>query len=160
MWYKKVSELLKNKLNLEQKELKVIKDFSILWSIFEYDFCGNNSSIANVEKKIKTITFDKLKFRIFYNYLKNRYTNNEWKFNSLEFRANDRRDFVEKNLFNKDFENIDVNDLILTLYIIVYRFRNNYFHWLKARYDFYDQYDNFRYANMFLVKLIKSKNNS
>lgn len=158
MWYSKVSNFL-NKLNLEPKELKVLKDFSLLWSIFEADFCNNNSNISNIQNEIEKYSFKKSKFKKFYNYLKNRYSDNYTLFEWLEFRRNDRIEFVKENLFNKDFEDINEKDLILTLYIIVYRFRNNYFHWLKAKYDFYNQYDNFRYTNMFLIKLINFKNN-
>lgn len=159
MWYSKVSTLL-NELNLEPKELKVLKDFVLLWSIFEADFCNNDSCILNVEQEINALQFKKSKFEVFYTYLKNRYSSNSILFDWLEFRRNDRKDFVKENLLSKNFETINEKDLILILYIIVYKFRNNYFHWLKAKYNFYNQYDNFRYANMFLVKLIKIKKES
>ena len=49
----------------------------------------------------------------------------------------------------------DLGNILAVLLIIVYRYRNNFFHGIKWAYNFRDQLDNFTNANRLLSMLIK-----
>lgn len=134
--------------------LAAIKDFSLIWNVFEDRVCENNFSIATVEQRIAERDFNAASFADHLQYFKNRYINegetNE-RFELLYFRPNDRREFVRQVLLG---ELTGVRDILLAIVIIVYRFRNNLFHGLKDIQEIDQQHSNFETANSFLMTFL------
>lgn len=86
---------------------------------------------------------------IFFIYFKDRYSENDDKFNNLNIK--DKKEDIKNNLLTWD------NKLYTVIYIIS-RFRNNLFHWSK-RVEFIDlQKENFEKINIFLLELIFIEN--
>jgi hypothetical protein len=148
-----VTEWINNRfgVTLNEESLSEIKDFSLIWNVFEGRVCNNNFSIAEVQQRIVERKFIADSFASHLQYFKNRYINagetNE-RFEFLYFRPNDRREFVRRVLLN---ELTDIGDVLLAIVIIIYRFRNNLFHGLKDIQVIDQQHTNFETANSFLM---------
>lgn len=133
--------------NFTEVDLLSVKDFSLIWNVFENVVCQNNFSIARTEEGIKNKIIDSTEFNSYLKYFKNRYVSNVTftdRFQYLHFRNNDRRNLVEDVLLGN---NTDNNDIILALIIIVYRYRNNLFHGIKRIQEIDQQRENFENAN-------------
>lgn len=140
--------------SFEEEELSSIKNFALIWNIFEGNLCNSKFSIQTIENKINNSTFSISDFQDQIAYFKMRYADNNTinnRFYSLNFRKNDRIDFVKKVLLNS---NKNTKDILLAITIIIYRLRNNLFHGLKNMYSIEGQRDNFMNSNLFLMKLI------
>lgn len=141
--------------NFNEKELASVKDFSLIWNVFENDVCHNNCSVQRLKEKIDSIEIDINDFVLFLKYFQNRYGANgiiSERFDYLNFRPNDKRQLVEDVILSK---NTDPNDIALALSIIVYRFRNNLFHGIKNMQEIDKQNENFENANGILITLLK-----
>ncbi|WP_316840058.1 hypothetical protein [Pedobacter gandavensis] len=141
-------------INLNANDLESIKDFSLIWNIFERFVCQNNFSIQGVEQAIATKNINRAEFQPQLEYFRNRYISNgmvNLKFHNLHLRANDRSAFVESVL--KGNANADL-EVILGMVIIVYRYRNNLFHGIKDIQVIDQQKGNFDNANIFLKSLL------
>lgn len=151
-----VTEWINNRfgVNLNDQDLSSIKDFSLIWNVFEDTVCSNNFSIATAETQILTRQLNLQEFQNTLDYFKNRYVENgstNQRFGFLHFRPNDREDFVRQVLLG----NItDTHQIVLAITIIVYRFRNNLFHGMKDIRVIDQQRDNFQHANSFLTTLL------
>lgn len=140
--------------NFSEDDLKNIKDFSLIWNVFEDNVCGNSFSIQKLEQDLANRNIDVNLFAHHLTYFKNRYTDNGTltnRFQFLYFRPNDRQQLVESVLLGTD---TDPNNIILAIAIIVYRLRNNLFHGLKEMQYIDQQNRNFEIANSFLTTLI------
>jgi hypothetical protein len=141
--------------NFSENDLSSVKDFSLLWNVFENIVCDNNCSVNRLSERLNPIVFDLAEFENNLNYFKNRYISdgetNE-RFNHLNFRKSDRRELVADVLLGNNNDN---SENILALAIIVYRLRNNLFHGLKQM-EFIDQQkENFDNANMVLTAILR-----
>lgn len=140
--------------NFSEDDLKNIKDFSLIWNVFEDHVCGNNFSIQKLQQDIANRNIDINLFASHLAYFKNRYTENGTftnRFQYLYFRTNDRQQLVESVLLGTE---TNPNNIILAIAIIIYRFRNNLFHGLKEMQYIDQQNQNFEIANSFLTILI------
>lgn len=140
--------------NFSEVDLSSVKDFSLIWNVFENVVCQNNFSIARTEEVIKNSLIDSTEFNSYLEYFKNRYVSNGTftnRFQYLHFRNNDRRNLVEDILLGNNTKN---NDIILALLIIVYRYRNNLFHGIKRIQEIDKQRENFENANGVLKTLL------
>jgi len=140
--------------NFSEDDLKNIKDFSLIWNVFEDNLCENNFSIQRLQQDLENRKIDVSLFTDHLTYFKNRYTENGAftnRFQFLYFRPNDRQKLVEDVLLGTD---TNPNNIILAIAIIVYRFRNNLFHGLKEIQHIDQQNNNFETANSFLTTLI------
>lgn len=141
-------------IQLNAVALESIKDFALIWNIFERFVCNNNFAIASVQQSTAQKQLLIADFQPQLNYFKDRYTENgqtNSRFDNLHFRANDRRDFVRQVLLSN---NNSVPDIVLAMTIIVYRFRNNLFHGIKDIQVIHEQRANFEHANSFLKALL------
>jgi hypothetical protein len=141
-------------IHLDANDLESIKDFALIWNIFERFVCNNNFTIATVEQSISQKKLQIANFQEKFDYFKERYTENGQtnnRFNNLHFRGNDRENFVRQVLLAN---NNTVQDMVLTLSIIVHRFRNNLFHGIKDIQVIHEQRTNFEQANSFLKTLL------
>lgn len=147
-----VTEWINNRFGIAMNELGLaaIKDFFLIWNVFDR-VCDNNFSFAEVQQQIAERHFNADSFIHYLHYFQNRYINtgrtNE-RVEPLYFRPNDRLDFVRQVLLG---ELADINYILLTIVIIVYRLRNNLFHGLKDLEVIDQQRTNFETANSFLM---------
>lgn len=137
-----------------EEQLINVKDFSLLWNIFENLVCGNRCNVNRLEEKLNPIAFQIADFQENFEYFQNRYIENgttNGRFEHLNFRNGDRKEFVANVLLGN--ENI-TSAKVLALTIIVYRFRNNLFHGLKNFIQIDQQEENFRNANQILKNIL------
>ena len=141
-------------INLNPDDLESIKDFSLIWNIFENNVCQTNFSIASIEKQLQNKNLSLDEFNQLLIYFRNRYVTNgktNQRFKRLNFRANDKIDLVSDVLLGQQ---TDTKKIILALVIITYRYRNNLFHGLKDIQVIDQQKDNFDNANRVLTVLL------
>ncbi len=137
-----------------EDDISSINDFTLIWNVFENVVCNNNCSVARLEERLHSINFKLNDFSEHLDYFKNRYIVNgttNVRFEHLYFRRNDRRDLVESVLIGN---NVEVFNIVLTLSIIVYRFRNNLFHGIKEMQSIDQQRENFENANLILKGIL------
>jgi|SRR5690554_4833369 len=140
--------------NFTEEELTNIKDFSLLWNIFENLVCGNHCNVNRLDQRLNPIEFQIADFQENFQYFKNRYTENgttNGRFEHLNFRNGDRKEFVANVLLSND--NV-TSDIVLALSIIVFRYRNNLFHGLKNFMQIDLQEENFRNANQVIKSIL------
>ena len=141
-------------INLNEEDLTSVKDFALIWNIFESYVCLSNFRIQTVETELQNHQFDINEFQPFLDYFRNRYITNgnfNGRFPHLNFRPTDRQLLVEEVLRGN---NVNPREIILALVIIVYRFRNNLFHGVKDIQVIDEQRDNFTNANALLRLLL------
>ena len=133
-----------------------IYHFSMIWSLFECYLFENSFSVNKVLEKEIIITKPEEIYLPAYEYFKSRYIdgngNTNKIFERLNFRGNDRKEYVVENLLD---DSPDIIDTVKTMIIIIYRLRNNLFHGLKWDIDFEDQRDNFIHAARVMTKIIE-----
>ncbi|HET7634986.1 MAG TPA: hypothetical protein VFK51_09670 [Burkholderiales bacterium] len=130
--------------------------FSLLWSYFEAEALHANGSSYAVTAWIRDLhqqgKLDPAAFYPALNYFKKRYFEDgrfTHHFNSLNIRNNDSPAMVKAVLSGN---NRDPVDSVIALFIIIYRFRNNYFHGSKWAYNLRGQLCNFTVANESLMR--------
>lgn len=158
---RKVTKWINNNFHSTSKDndFNAIKDFLLLWSLFEDKVFHNNFIIDRAASLINEKNENDLnvpEFNKVYIYFKQRYCINNVIlfeiFENLHFRGNDRKAFVKQTLLAP---NPSIQDKVLTSMIIIYRFRNNLFHGLKDMTNIKSQKNNFIHANKFLMKFME-----
>lgn len=141
-------------LQLSEEDLTNVKNFALMWNIYDNLIFQSNFTISNAENEYQNVDFEDNELEEIFNYFKNRYIDNgetNHRFDNLNFRPNDRREFVRDVLL----ENVqEARNKALAVTIIIYRFRNNLFHGLKDFRVIDEQNDNFDNANQFLKIVI------
>lgn len=154
----KSSDYISNKILKDFWSEEEIKNFSILWSVFEFEKCSQNANInkfREIARKTNTLNKDSLNFLKF---LRGRYMNDDGKFTSLSLQTSvhKKQDLEKiKDIILNNSDNYNEEEIIFSLLLILYRIRNNFFHWEKARYSFQWQGNLFEACNTFLISLIK-----
>lgn len=145
--------------DLTGDERSAIMHFSLLWSLFEaraLDTHGNAKTILAVaEQWANTGLLTNESFNPELAYFRNRYYVNggfTCHFDSLNFGGADKQDLVKRVLKNGA---ADLAEVAAALLIIVYRFRNNFFHGVKWAYEIHGQFENFSHANSVLMQAIE-----
>jgi hypothetical protein len=152
-------EWICNFLSIERKftgdEIDSVRNFSLLWNLFERLVCHRNASVAALENAVSNLQGqDKLRiddYNKFLKYFANRYIENgktNRRFRMLNFQRRNKRELVEAVLMGNETA---PEKILLAILIIVYRYRNNLFHGEKAIRDLPNQIDNFRNANQLLM---------
>ncbi len=145
---------LKFNVNFQEDELINIKDFSLLWNVFESKVCGNHFSIPVVDLCLAANNLQMEDFIRFLTYFQQRYIENgaiNARYPFLNFQPNNREPFVRDVLLGNL---VGTNERILAMIIIVYRFRNNLFHGVKQMHLINEQRENFEIANDFLMTFL------
>lgn len=142
---------------LSEGERQTIHCFSLLWTVFEFQILESEATVEKIKNKIyEWGKGDKLKDQWFsdtLNYFIDRYIDKKTgepneKFTSLRFRNNDDKAFVISALkgISKNY-----SEQLAACLMIVYRFRNNFFHGVKWADKMRGQKDNFDYS----IELLK-----
>ncbi|MBD3756341.1 MAG: hypothetical protein IE937_12090 [Gammaproteobacteria bacterium] len=146
--------------NLTAQEKKAIRDFPVLWSIFELRATGRNGqrpdatpqricqAVEDLEAELNSEVFQQAK-----TYFSNRY-----------FRNGDSTHAFRQLRVHQDFQNrvrdallderVNAAVVLIGLLLVINRLRNNFLHGEKATYAFADQLDNFKHANAVLMSAI------
>ena len=144
--------------NLLPEEHEALLLFTLLWTLFEAQMLGSNASVRKISEKVVNVAPEIIRggwFSEHLEYFSNRYVdgvNTNERFENLHLRDNDNPDLVRAVLTG---ENADPGDQLIGCLIIVYRFRNNFFHGIKWAYDLQDQFDNFTHSACLLRKFLE-----
>lgn len=145
--------------NFQGADLEEIKNFTLLWSLYENRIFRRHFNINDLHLKISDKNPNFAPYEIAFNYFQNRYVENgemTWRFNYLRLEG-DSINLVQQVLLG---ENNNPNDKIEAIGLIVYRYRNNVFHGNKNFLDLGGQQENFQHANLFLKQfLLDTKEN-
>ncbi|MEX1034320.1 MAG: hypothetical protein WDZ54_00070 [Sneathiella sp.] len=142
---------------LSNQEKKAIRDFPILWSMFELYATGQNGTRPNadppaIRRAVEhlVVNFDVDVIRQARDHFSARYFEDgieTYAFQQLRVHRNDQQ-LVRDMLLG---ENVQGQRIFLGLLLIINRLRNNFLHGEKARYTFDGQLENFRHANRVLM---------
>lgn len=153
----KIADLIKT--NLDNEITHRIKNFTLLWNIYETFACNKNanySTILNNVDKIESATIvDYTIVEEAKTYFFNRYFNED-KTPNDRFPELVKSDLNIKNFILRELpkEVIDKNTLLAML-LIIYRYRNNLFHGNKNVVTLNGQIDNFAHANELLIIVLE-----
>jgi len=144
--------------DLTDEERAAIRDFSLLWSLFEGTVLGARANAGRIVAMVNGLRdaggLDLGPFGGAIDHFRGRYydgRNFTPSFEHLHFRDGDNRPLVEA--FVSGREN-DASRILSGLLIIAYRLRNNLFHGIKWAYGIRDQLHNFQHANDCLMATI------
>lgn len=144
---------------LPEQDREAIVIFTFLWSLFEDQVMGRKARAdlicAKVDEWRAAGTLDAEQYDAELSYFRQRYFANGTftrHFPYLNLRPADQPNLVQSVL---DGSNNDPRDRLLTVLIIVWRFRNNLFHGEKWRYRLMDQFQNFSHASAVLMRLLE-----
>jgi hypothetical protein len=144
---------------LSEAEREAIKDFTLLWTVYEGLVLNASGSAAAIKRAVVLL---KSKGRLsldrvlpIISYFKDRYFDGidlTDEFHSLHMRRNDDPILVERVLRGKSTDDSEILSAVL---IIIYRLRNNLFHGVKWSYGIRGQLENFQNANAVLMAVIE-----
>ncbi len=143
---------------LSKHEREAIKDFALLWSLYEGMVLDTEGSTANIIRSIGQLKErDKLTLMPFRNAIQHfsaRYFNAGCftpEFTALNLRAGDNIPLIKKVLCGKS---LDEGETLIAILVIVRRLRNNLFHGVKWIDGIQGQLGNFRNANAVLMSVM------
>lgn len=152
-----LNEHLQDWSDLPNKEKRAIRDFPVLWAVFELRATGRygNRPDANPNRICEAVAeLDQLpdqqqlippREHFSKRYFHDQEPTPAWV--HLEV-GNGFADAVKTGLIDHD---ADIRSIFLALLLVTNRLRNNYLHGAKAQYGFLGQYENFRHANNILM---------
>jgi len=136
-----------------------IFNFVFLWSLFEAQVMGNFARAdlicTRVDEWRDAGTLDADQYAAELAYFRERYFSNgafTHHFDHLHLRPADQPAVVQSVL---NGSNNDPRDRLLTVLMIVWRFRNNLFHGAKWAYQLEGQLSNFTHANAVVMRLLE-----
>ena len=156
-YIKEINNLLET--NIDRNKVQPILDFTLLWNLFELKFCNKKCKTNEISKLVGNIHINnEEKIDNIFNYFRDRYikydkTNS--KFDKLNFKFIGSDSLKENITYNL----IHSKNKLETILHIIYRFRNNLFHWEKGVSFINYQIENFNYANNFLYLILEYKIN-
>lgn len=143
---------------LSSRERNAIRDFSLLWSLFESTVLETNANAGAIIRMADQFRaqqkLTQVPFQPAIRYFCDRYYDGENftpEFENLRLRGNDQRPLVEKVISGQSNDDSEILSAIL---IIVFRLRNNLFHGSKWSYGIQGQLENFRNSNNVLMAVM------
>jgi hypothetical protein len=145
--------------DFSDEERGAIRDFCLLWSLYEGTMLHNSASASAIVNDVKSLkesgrlNLDPIKTPI--QYFLSRYFDGEeltYAYAKLRLRRNDQTDMVERVVRR---ESPDEAETLSAILIIVLRLRNNLFHGMKWAYGIRDQLKNFQSANRVLMAVME-----
>ena len=144
---------------LSDAELTAIRDFPLLWSLFEGTVLGTSANANSILGAVNALRdhgrLNLAPFRSAIEHFRQRYYDGQnftLAFKHLNLRSGDNRHLVEALVSGGA---IDEAETLAGLLIIIYRLRNNLFHGIKWAYGIQRQLDNFRHANHSLMAVME-----
>jgi hypothetical protein len=149
----------KYNVNLTHEDLEQVKLFTLLWNIFENELFNTHFSATKLRAWVDGNQFDINLFEEDFNYFRERYTQEEYRFNIL-FPTRQGRENERGIVFNfLTNETTSIRNKIYSLGMICYRFRNNLFHGNKQVEELPTQIENFIRVNNVLRNFLETPNN-
>ncbi len=153
--------------DIDETKLKNIFYFTLVWNIFEKECCNNFARIEQHPKSLAESIQSRIKQTIVdsvFIYFKNRYFPNGImgnKFRTFKFGRNENAENVQKQFVQNSFldSNPTLKDKIESLLYIAFRLRNNLYHGEKDVSKLYEQNENFKQINLFLMDVVDTKDN-
>jgi hypothetical protein len=143
---------------LSAQEREAIKNFALLWSLYEGRVLNTQGNAINIIQAVESLKkqgkLTLAPFRPAIDYFSKRYydgTNLTPDFDGLEFKKPDRRSLVKSVVRGQSSDDAEILSAIL---IIVLRLRNNLFRGIKWQYGIRGQLQNFCSANDVLMSTI------
>jgi hypothetical protein len=144
---------------LSRQEREAIKDFSLLWSLYEGTILNTSGSANAIIRTVDSLKKrNKLKLEPFHpaieHFLERYYDGADLTsaFHGLHLRPNDHPELVEKVVRCQSTDDVEILSALL---IMVFRLRNNLFHGVKWSYGIRGQLENFRNANDLLMAVME-----
>lgn len=137
---------------IDANDIDEIRDFALLWNLFEDLLCENNANMCKIDNLIDRHIgkFNASGYQETFEYFYERYKSSDEKFNALRLREPQKN--LVKKVLNDDF--IDKNNKLKFIMAVIYRFRNNLFHGEKNMRHISLQKENFEKTNIFLMYFI------
>ncbi len=144
---------------LPPEDREAIVSFSFLWSLFEAQLMENNANAKKISDAVDrweaagSLAADLYDGDIAY--FRDRYFQNgdfTYHFGHLNLRKSDMPVLVGDVISGT---NEAARDRVLTVLLVVWRFRNNLFHGAKWTYWLGGQLDNFNHANAVLMRVLE-----
>ena len=162
-----------NEVKIDDAKYTEFWNFVILWNLFESRLFERDFSVTEAKDKM-TFNVSEDKINAAFDYIKKRYFNenltpNEL-FDKLGFRNKQRNENRKKKVAKELIEthdekkvkaiianaNCELADKALAVTIIIYRYRNNFFHGEKNIVSLTRQEGNFKFANDFLIACLEA----
>lgn len=141
-----------NKSPLQEADIENIKNFALLWNLFETKCCRKNANPGSInafiDRQIDILKLDTLDFA--FNDFFNWYSDSS-RFNALKL-TGENKTIVEKVLSG---EYQDKNNKIKFIMAVIHRYRNNLFHGEKNLLTIETQENSFKIANEVLQYMIE-----
>jgi hypothetical protein len=109
-----------------------------------------------VTELLKPEEFEKYKDYFVKRYIEGNNTNDKFENHLFRPREDPKLKICVRSVLKGETE--DISDIMTALLIIVYRYRNNFFHGNKWAYKFEGQLNNFEIANELLMKIMEIDN--
>lgn len=147
----------------EFNKIENVKNFTILWNLFERFFCDKEGSLSKIQQNLtdlnnKGYTLPPKSFDVSYNYFRKRYITNKQTnliFEKLDFRDTKTEETFKQSLKNcLEGETTADFDKLSALLIITSRFRNNLFHGSKNVATISEQEESFAHLNDVLMSFL------
>lgn len=142
-------------------------NFVILWNLFESRFFERNFKTSDIDEAFKQVNIPKSAIEAAFLYIKNNYINkmdepNE-RFSKLGFRnlSKDKNKETQDEILVKSIlkdSNATLEEKKKAIIIVIYRYRNNFFHGVKDIASLTLQKDRFEFANEFLKAALQAYN--
>lgn len=144
---------------LLESDRDAIKTFALLWSLFEAKLMGTEANARKISQAVEEWDAANALCAELYDrevaYFRNRYFQNgeyTFRFYKLQLRKSDMPELIAAGL-RGDADT--PRDRVLTVLLIIWRFRNNLFHGEKWAYELQEQLDNFSHANAVLMRVLE-----
>ena len=137
-------------------ELNPVRDFTVMWNLFENRMCDRNFNEMKIRRLIDEYSISSENFHDYLNYFSYRYvyrSDSENLFNQLyNNQTSSSKDFVYNVLIGK-YETDE--DKIIACVLIVHRYRNNLFHGNKQLIGINHQRQNLNVATLVMATFME-----
>lgn len=151
-----------NSFKLKTAGIDRVRNFSLLWNLFERYACNRLANINSISSAVdminqsEAITAELITDHI--EYFSNRYFNSDRSpkpiFEDLKFRDGGDQSAKQRVIDTLTGQQSDPKENLKSLLFILYRFRNNLFHGEKEIINLNKQVENFIIANDLLTKVL------
>lgn len=157
-----INNFFDNTIDLQSEGIERVRNFVLLWNLFETFACGKNASIKSIRIAVENINATGAisieMLHPFVDYFAGRYFNdngtNKEIFEGLKFRGGDDIQAKEDVRLILTRQIVESKEVLKGLLFILFRFRNNLFHGEKQVVLLNTQISNFSYANRLLANVL------
>lgn len=158
-----INNFFDNTIDLQSEGIERVRNFVLLWNLFETFACGKNASIRSIRAAVENINatgaISNEMLTPFVDYFANRYFNDNGTskdiFEGLKFRGGDDIQAKEDVRLILTRQIVESKEVLKGLLFILFRFRNNLFHGEKQVVLLDTQISNFTFANRLLANVLE-----